>query len=382
MVSGVETDSRANAPGMQCVDQRDGLIVAPNIRDLHKLAHRLAGWLESRIDGAHDIRLSNISYPRGAGLSHETILFDASWTEAGRPVRKGMVVRIKPTSGTVFLDDLFEQQYQVMQLMHSTGFVRVAEPYWFEADAELLGAPFFVMEKRAGRVAVSYPPYLSEGWLFDATPQQRMTLWEDAVRQLAAIARVPVSSASFLGATGNPMDGFDQEWERWRRIFEWISTPRRLPNLDIAWEKLRASLPANRPEGIVWGDARIGNMLVGEDFRIVAVMDWEHPSLGGALHDLGWWLFTNRLHTVGRNLRPLEGMGTREQTIALWEEASGLSAADIDWYEQFGAFKLACLEARMFITKGNAAPGNNPGDNASSRLLAQMLGQDAPTTLY
>ena len=97
----------------------------------------------------------------------------------------------------------------------------------------------------------------------------------------------------------------------------------------------------------MWGDARLGNMMIGDDYRVVAVMDWEQPSLGGALHDLGWWLVTDHNQTVGRGLPTPEGLGSRDETIALWSEVSGKSAEDLDWYEAFAVFKMDCLAVNM-----------------------------------
>ena len=321
-------------------------IVAPEIRDLSELAATLVSWLETKLCDASAVRLSNLSYPRGAGLSHETILFDADWLEGGISQHRGMVVRIKPRRDVVFLDDMFDVQYQLMQLMHDSGMVRVAKPLWIEHDASILGAPFFVMEKVLGRVAVTYPPYSREGWLFDSATADRRRMWEDAVRQLASIQRVPLSKAGFLSLPGNFAENFDQEVDRWRRYLDWIDPGAAITVLRDCFDKLRVTRPTNRAAGIVWGDARLGNMMIGADYRVTAVMDWEQPSLGGALHDLGWWLCTDHMQTVIQGIAPLDGMGTRAETISLWREVSGKSADDIDWYEALACFKLECLTVR------------------------------------
>lgn len=321
-------------------------IVAPNVRDLTELAAKLAGWLGGKLNGAEDIRVENLSYPLGAGMSHETILFDAHWHQDGAERTQGMVVRIKPIGHTVYPDDLFVQQYRVIELMQASGKVKVARPLWIEPDDALLGAPFFVMEKVSGRVAVSYPPYSKSGWLVETAPAARRTLWTDAVSQLASIALVPVSEAGFLTLPGGP-DGFDQESDRWRRFITWVDPKGERKLLRDTFERLLALTPANRPEGIVWGDSRIGNMMIGDDFKVAAVMDWEQPSLGGALHDLGWWLQSDHNQTVGQGITPLEGMGTRAETIALWSQVSGKSAEGIEWYEAFACLKMEALAVRM-----------------------------------
>ena len=284
-------------------------IVAPEVRDLDDLSRKLVGWLHRLMPGGADLRLADLRYPLGAGMSHETILFDAHWTENGREMQRGMVVRIKPTRHLVYQDDMFEQQYGVMQLMHAAGYVRVARPLWLERDATLLGAPFFVMEKIAGRVAVSYPPYAQTGWLADAAPAGRRRMWEDAVTQLALIQRIPATDAAFLNLPGDFTEPFDQEIDRWRRYLDWIDPDSRLSLLRQGYDRLLAARPDNRPDGIVWGDARLGNMMIDDDFRVAAVMDWEQPSLGGALHDLGWWLYSDHVQTEGRGIPTPEGHG-------------------------------------------------------------------------
>jgi aminoglycoside phosphotransferase (APT) family kinase protein len=316
--------------------------------------------------------VDNLSYPLGAGMSHETILFDATWREDMAERTRGMVVRIKPVRDCVYADDLFDQQYELVRLMHRGGIVRVAAPLWFEADASILGAPFFVMEKVEGRVAVSYPPYSREGWLVETPARDRRKIWESAVRQLAAIQLVPVSDAAFLELPGGS-NGFGQEVGRWRRFIDWIDPSQERTLLRDVFDRLLQAGPTNRPEGIVWGDARLGNMMIGLSNGVVAVMDWEQPSLGGALHDLGWWLQSDHNQTAGQGLAPLEGMGDREATIALWSEVCGKSASDIEWYEAFACLKMECLAVRMMaLREMPAAVYNAEAGSRTAEMLDRM----------
>jgi len=127
--------------------------------------------------------------------------------------------------------------------------------------------------------------------------------------------------------------------------------------LAVALERLRERWPTHQPPGLVWGDARLGNLMFDDNFEVVAVMDWEQPSLGGALHDLAWWLvLAEMMHGAVAGRPHLEGMGTREQTIALWSELTGISAADIEWYEDFTRLKISCLGIRTAHLKGLPPP--------------------------
>lgn len=327
-------------------------IVAPETRELQDVARKLEGWLASRLPDARDIEVTNLDYPRGAGQSHETILFDASWAVGGPRKTAGCVLRIKPRSFQIYPDNLFDEQVHAMEAVHASGKVRVAKPLWLEQDDTLFGSPFFVMEKKHGRVPVSIPPYGETGWVFDATPTQRRHMWEEGVAQLAAIQSVPLGELEFL-AGPDGLSGFEQEWDKFSRFVDWVVRDVPSPALQAGLARLERSVPDNRPEGMVWGDARLGNMMFDDDFNVVAVMDWEQPSLGGALHDLAWFIvISQRMHGEGPDGVALEGMGSRAETIALWEELTGKSAADIEWYEEFTHLKMTCLALRMGFLRG------------------------------
>lgn len=323
-------------------------IVAPRTRDLSELATQLVPWMESRLPGARNLVIANLDYPRGAGRSHETILFDARWSQNGKEREEGFVIRVRPpASSNVYPDDLFEEQYRVMRVIHELGIVPVAETIGYEEDPALVGESFFVMKKLHGRVAVTFPPYRENGWVAEATPAQRARFWENGVRNLALTQKTPLDQVQFLAGPERARDGLAQEWDKYERFLEWISQEKRWPVLDAAYAQLKARWPKNQPEGLVWGDARIGNMMFDANFDVLAVMDWEQASLGGALHDLAWWLQMSAFaHEKTADKPHLDGMGTREETIALWQEVSGISVEDLDWYLDFTQFKTGCLSVR------------------------------------
>ena len=348
-------------------DPARGAIVAPRVRDLGELQRQLAPWLARRLPQRRDLKLADFRYPSGAGMSHETILFEAGWTEAGGPRSQGLVIRIKPVANPVFPDDLFDSQYRVMRLIHEKGWLPVAEPLWLEPDDTVVGAPFFVMKQVKGRVPVSRPPYAREGWIAEASPEQRAKLWRSAVGTLARIHCLPTDELGFLEGPPGARRGLEQEWDKYARFVEWISRDRRWPVLDAALEALRRRWPDNRPAGLVWGGAEMVNMMFDEDFEVAAVMDWEQPSLGGPLNDLAWWLvMADMKHGPGSGHPPLEGLGTREETLALWSQLTGLCADDIGWYEDFMALKIQCLAVSTARVWGVPPPDPAP--------LAERLG--------
>jgi aminoglycoside phosphotransferase (APT) family kinase protein len=351
-------------------------VIAPVRRDLDAVSDKLAGWLAARM-GTPGLIVTDLSYPLGAGLSNETILLEASWDEDGHTKHEGFVIRLEPSSYRVYMDVDFEGQFRLQSALRETGIVPVPEMLWFEHDVELLGARFFAMRRLRGHVAVSHPPYATHGWVAAATPEQRHTIWHNGVTALALLSKIPTETVAMLDRPQYAASGWDQEWAYWMKSYDWARGGRSLPVCEQTIDWLKANMPTERESGLCWGDARIGNLMYDDSFSVIAVMDWEGATLGGGLQDLGFWRFLDDISALLTGVR-LEGFGSREETIALWEEVSGLPAADVGWYEVFGGFKLACHIARKLELDGNSRPGFNYGDNPATRILAESLGLPQP----
>ena len=332
-------------------------------RTLEETRVVLSAWLADRL-GASTINLTDLRYPVGAGTSSETILATARWSAAGIESERELVFRVHPDRFQLFRDPEFMVQYRVLDVLHRHQLVRVPEPVFVEEDPAVIGLPFFVMTQLHGHVPVSTPPYNAQGFLFDATPAQRHTAWTTAMIELCNVANVPASLVTFLDKPELGPSGLEQQMEYWRRSIDWSTGGQ--PN-DVFWELyewLAGNLPTDRANGLSWGDARIGNMMFGDDFRLTGVMDWEQANFGGPRQDLGWWLFFDHFHGEGRDLRRLPGLGTRAETIGLWEDRVGVTAGDTTWYEVFTGFKVGLLTVRTFVLMGDGQipPGaGNPG---------------------
>ena len=81
----------------------------------------------------------------------------------------------------------------------------------------------------------------------------------------------------------------ERQLKRWHRQFEQSKT-RELPVLDEVHRRLAERIPPQRWTGIVHGDYRLGNMILGPDGELRAVLDWELATLGDTLADIGWLL--------------------------------------------------------------------------------------------
>jgi aminoglycoside phosphotransferase (APT) family kinase protein len=324
-----------------------------------------------------EVTVSELAYPIGAGISNETILLAAFWTDRV-PRKENFVLRVHPGARQLFLDARFETQFELLTLLRDDGRVRVPHARWFERDREVLGEPFFVMDRMWGRVPVSMPVYNLTGWLADASVAERRKVWEKAMEQLVAIHTTPIEEVAFLDQPFHDESGFDQLWRYTDESYQWASAGRPVAVLEQAQSWLADNLPDDRPTGLGWGDARIGNMMFGDDFDVVGVMDWEQANLGGGIQDLAWWLFFDDLFSSCLGLERLDGLGGRQETIDMWKNGTGLSARDLHWYEVFTGYKVSIIYLRLAELEANQAPRSNRSNNLFTRHMCELLGLPEP----
>jgi aminoglycoside phosphotransferase (APT) family kinase protein len=344
-------------------------------RELDATRKCLEQWLRDRL--GQDVVVSDLQYPVGAGISNETILFRASRGPTATDAAD-YVLRIHPGTRQLFYDARFNTQFKLLETLRDRSDVRVPVVHWLETDTTVLGAPFFLMKRMFGRVPVSMPVYNLTGWLFDATVAQRRTLWLNAMEQLVRINTVPVEVLQFLDQPTFGSTGFQQLWNYTNRYYDWAVKDAPVPILETARDWLLANMPPEPPAGLMWGDARIGNMMFDNDFGVLGVMDWEQAALAGGIQDLGWWLFFDDLYSSCLGLRRLDGLGTRQETIDLWEQGTGLTARDVHWYEVFTGYKVAIIYVRLTQLQGAQPPGMNRSNNLFSRHLCELLGLPEP----
>ena len=358
----------------------------PEQRDLDKARDILADWLATKLPDATDVEVGPIAGPAFTGFSNETLLFDASWTEGGTRRTEPLVVRVKPTQHTVFLEQDFEQQYRVIRALGDATNVLVPPMKWYEDDESYLGAPFFVMASVEGRPPQDSPPYTLEGWLLEeSSPAERRVVVESGLDALAAIHAVDWRRLGFdfLDKPQYGRLGFEQQLRYYERSFEWAAHGRPQPIAEAALDWVKANKPSGAQHlALAWGDARINNQMFDDAGNVVAVFDWEMVTLADPMMDLAWWLFLDRHFHEGMPAPRLEGFPTREQMVAHYEKVSGRTARDLEFYEVFAGLRFAVVMMRLgvLLVEFELLPADTDMavNNAVTRVLADMLGLPSP----
>lgn len=278
--------------------------------------------------GAAGAVVTHLDAPPSSGFSGETILLGADWAGSSHE----LVVRVAPTTYTVFLEPDFEAQFRTMKILSEQTDVPMPEMLAYESDTSILGAPFSLMGRVEGEAASDSPAYTDEGWIVDATPEQQAALYESGLSAMAQIHRLDWQGLGLGFVERDEYDYYDRYYA-WAREIE--GGPNPIVDEGLAWLRSHPVEPTDSP-ALCWGDARPGNQLF-RDWRCVAVLDWEMVTIGDPIMDLAWWMFFERFHTVGLGLPLPPGFPGEDRAIARWSELTGRNV-DPDVFRHYQVF--------------------------------------------
>ena len=319
-------------------------------RDPAELGPRLESWLADTVAGSPKVEA--LSGTSATGMSSETILFDAVWDDGSS---QPLVARLAPDDHDVPVFPSYDMERQARAISLAGELTDVPVPRILGADnsADVLGSPFFVMERIDGIVPPDVMPYtFGDNWLYDASPDEQQQLVDSTVDVLAQLHGIEDAAErfDFLAFDQAGDTALRRHVEHTKRWYEFAcrDTPRSsLTTRTFEW--LDAHWPADEGETVLsWGDARIGNVLY-DDFRPVAVLDWEMAGLGPRELDVAWLVFAHRVfeHLAGRFGAPGMPQFMRpDEVAASYEQKTGSALADLDFYMAYAGVQWCVVFLR------------------------------------
>jgi aminoglycoside phosphotransferase (APT) family kinase protein len=230
-------------------------------------------------------------------------------------------------------------------------------PYLLCEDASVIGAPFYVMERRRGLVIRrDLPPEIGSDLAL------RRRVGESLVDTLVQLHSVDVyrgglvSIGKPVGFVTRQVRGWADRWERAK-----TSEVREVEDV-IRWLKER--LPPEpdpergRPAALVHNDFKLDNVMLDPDqpSRVVAVLDWEMCTVGDPMVDLGlllcYWPQRGDPEARRESISPVTtepGWLTRQEIVARYCEITGRDVSRIAFYETFALFKVAVVLQQIYV---------------------------------
>jgi aminoglycoside phosphotransferase (APT) family kinase protein len=324
-------------------------------RDTQQLRARLEAWLSSRLpDGAEPV-VTDLEATSTNGMSSETMLFDATWSEGERTRDERLVARIAPDANDVPVFPTYdlERQFLVIRLVGERTAVPVPPLWWAEVDPTALGAPFFVMSRVDGIVPPDVMPYnFGDSWLFDASPEDQRRLQDASTRVLAELHAIdqPEDGFGFLGFEMPGDSPLRRHVAHTRAWYDFVAADGgRSPLVERVFDWLDACWPAHEGSTVMcWGDSRIGNVMY-DDFEPVAVLDWEMAALGPRELDVAWLIYGHRVFediASGYGLGGMPHFLRRDDVATTYESLTGHAPRDLDFYTAYAALQYAIVFLR------------------------------------
>jgi len=324
-------------------------------RDPKQLRSRLEAWFAEMLPEGASPTVPELDAAASAnGMSSETVLLTAAWTEEGAPRREKLVARVAPDPADVpvFPEYDLQRQFDVIRLVGELSSVPVPKVWWSDASGTSTGVPLFAMERVDGVVPPDVMPYtFGDNWLFDATPTQQRTLQDSSVEVLANLHGIEDAENRFeFLAHDDPGDSpLRRRVNHTRAWYEYARDGHRSDLVERGFAWLDDHWPAHEgPTVVAWGDSRIGNVMY-RDFRPCAVLDWEMAALGPRELDLAWMTYAHAVFEDLARVFELPGMPSflrTDDVASTYESLTGYSPRDLDFYTAYAAVQWGIVFVR------------------------------------
>jgi aminoglycoside phosphotransferase (APT) family kinase protein len=300
---------------------------------------RVLALLRAEIAGIPDAPLTVRQYPSGA--SNLTYLLRAGAWEA--VLRRPPLGPLPPRAHDMV------REARLLRRLHEV-YPLAPAPYLIVEDPAIIGAPFYVMERRRGVVLDDhFPPD------YDPTPARCAAITDAVVAALVELHAIDWQAAG-LADLGRPAGFLARQVNGWLGRYEAAQTDD-APPLGPLGPWLTEQMPASPASTIIHNDFKLNNLLLapGDLTPVVAVLDWEMTTIGDPLFDLGvslsYWVEPGdppALRAVLPTVTDRAPFPDRRAFMSRYAALSGRDLGAIEWYLTFAYFKLAVILQQIY----------------------------------
>jgi aminoglycoside phosphotransferase (APT) family kinase protein len=221
-------------------------------------------------------------------------------------------------------------------------------------DPAIIGAPFFIMERRSGIVIRKREPFPNA---LAASPAKLRRISEGFIDALADLHRVDYERIG-LGGLGRPDGFFGRQVKGWMERWERAKT-REVAMMNRLGAWFASHIPAAQPPAILHNDFFLHNVMIdGRDpGHVVAVLDWEMSTLGDPMVDLGialaYWRDPGDPPSLlalnpAENHTLMPGFMTRAELIERYARRSGRDVNMIDFYVAWAFWRTSTVIEQLY----------------------------------
>ena len=300
----------------------------------------LAVYLRAQLPGISHDAIEIAQFPGG----HSNLTYLVRINDQEYVLRRPPFGPVAPTAHDM------PREFRLLKAIHPV-FPLAPEPFLLCEDTEVIGAPFYLMERRRGIIVRrDLPDEIGDDL------DLRRRVGENLVDTLAALHAVNIEKHG-LTSIGKPVGFVERQVTGWSKRWERAKTSEIRELNEVAAWLLKHLPPDPETPTLVHNDFKLDNVILDsvDPSRIVAILDWEMCTVGDPLVDLGlllcYWPQADdpeaRLEAIS-GVTALPGFINRQDIVDRYARASGRDLSRIAFYEIFALFKLAVVLQQIF----------------------------------
>lgn len=266
------------------------------------------------------------------------------------PGGEELVLRRPPLGPVAASSHDMGREYRVLSRLWRV-FDKAPRAVAFCDDSAIIGAQFFLMERREGVVVRARIPEVFGG---GSNRDANRKLSEVVIDTLAEFHAVDPAECG-LEDLGHPKGFLQRQVEGWTR--RWDRAKHEDNPLAEELASWLADNLADSPQPtLLHNDWRLDNMAVSPDdpHTCTAVYDWDMATRGDPFADLGtlmgsWFDIDEAPDELRMMPTTAPGWLPRGEAVARYGEKSGRDLTGVDWYLVFGSWKLAIILQQIYI---------------------------------
>jgi aminoglycoside phosphotransferase (APT) family kinase protein len=263
-------------------------------------------------------------------------------------------LRRPPAGHTLPTAHDMHREYRLMAALADTA-VPVPQCFAYCSDNSVTGAQFYVMSFVEGHIL------RDRASCAGMTEHDADVATDSLIDVQIAMHRVDVDAVG-LGDLAKRDDYVGRQLKRWRSQVERVNL-REIPLLIELHERLTAAKPPEvAPPGLAHGDYRFDNTVLGADWNVIAVLDWELCTIGNPIADFAWSMlyWTDPGATMYALSDPptlLPIFVRSDEVIRRYGARSGFDLSDLPYYRVFSWWKQACIVEGAYARRLSGATG-------------------------
>lgn len=322
-------------------------------------AAAVSDWLAEHVEGARPPFEFNLVPAGGSNLTY--LVTDA--TNTVRVLRRPPVGTALPTAHDM------KREWTVISALHQHGAVPVPAPLAECGDGDVTGTGFYVMGFVDGLI-------LRDQAAAAVLDQQAADTATQALIDVQVAMHTLDLADAGLSDLGRHDDYTGRQLKRWKAQVERVDV-RPQPLIHELHAHLSSTQPTEQAKpGLVHGDYRFDNVILGADHEIAAVLDWELTTIGDPLADFAWsiryWAEPGDEFTWLNDPPTLHpAFGNRASVVERYAAATGFDLGDLGWYEIFSWWKQACIVEGVYARRLAGMTGGL--DTGGAEAIAQRV---------